>query len=76
VTARATASNEPEFCTVTVHLSTGAFRAYPLAQYVANTGDTYQFTASLGGYRVDVTAKVVGQGGARRCVATTSNLGR
>ncbi len=76
VTARATVSDDPTFCTVTVHLSTGAFRAYPLDAYLANPGDTYQFTASLGGYRVDVRARVVGRGGGRRCVASTSNLGR
>ena len=76
VTARATASNEPTFCTVTVHLSNGAFRSYPLDQFVANTGDTYRFTAGLDGYRVTVRVEVVDRAGARRCVATTSNLGR
>src|SRR3954470_2224336 len=72
VTASASVSDEPSFCTVTVRLSTGAFRPYQLSSYIQNTGDQYGFPASLGGYRVDVRVRVTGKAGARHCVASVS----
>lgn len=76
VRASATVSDTPSFCTVTVHLSTGASRAYPLDAFVANPGDTYEFTASLGGYRVDVKVRVVSGPDGSQCEASTSHLTR
>jgi hypothetical protein len=73
VTATVTVSDEPTFCTVTVHLSTGAFRVYPLDSYLQNPGDRYEFTASFGGYHMDVRARVVDDGNdGRQCKASTS----
>jgi hypothetical protein len=76
VRASVTVSDTPSFCTVTVHLSTGASRTYPLDSFVANPGDTYDFTASLGGYRVDVHVRVVSGPDGRQCEASTSHLTR
>ena len=76
VRASVTVSDTPSFCTVTVHLSTGASRSYPLDSFVANPGDTYEFTASLGGYRVDVQVRVVSGPDGRQCEASASHLTR
>jgi uncharacterized iron-regulated membrane protein len=73
-TAFASATNLPEFCTVTVHVSTGAAQQYPLAAYVQNLGDLYTFTAYVGGYKVQVTANVVEVNHAAACQPTLANL--
>ncbi len=76
VTARVTTSNSPQFCTVTVHLSNGAFRSFPLGKYVDRPGDEYIFTAYVGGYHVDVTARVVARRNDKQCEATLGKLSR
>jgi hypothetical protein len=68
------ASNTPRFCTVTVHLSSGAQQSYPLDAYVQNPGDLYAFTATLGGVSVDVRVTVVVQNNVNVCSPTLSNL--
>ena len=60
-------SNTPKFCTVTVILNNGVKSAYAIGDYVANLGDTYLFTAQLGGYAVDVDTEVVDQQGELAC---------
>jgi hypothetical protein len=60
-----------------VHLSTGASRSYQLdPSLVASPGDTYEFTASFGGYRVDVQVRVVSGQDGNQCEASTSHLRR
>jgi hypothetical protein len=74
-TAFASIADLPEWCTVTVHVSNGASHAYQLALYLQNPGDLYVFTAYVGGYKVDVTTKVVDQNHAAECNTTLANLG-
>jgi hypothetical protein len=74
-TAFASATNTPEFCTVTVNVSTGASHAYPLAAYVQNPGDLYTFTAYVGAYKVQVTAKVVEVNHVAQCQPALANFG-
>jgi hypothetical protein len=74
-TAFASIADLPEWCTVTVHVSNGASHAYQLAAYLQNPGDLYVFTAYVGGYKVDVTTKVVDRNNAAECNATLANLG-
>ena len=73
VSATVSVDNSHQFCTVTVRLSTGAHKSYPLDAYLSQPGDKYVFTAELGGYKVDVTT-IVRQNG--KCSATLSNLVR
>jgi len=75
-TARATVTDAPTFCRVTIRLSNGFQAAYPLHQYVENVGDIYSFTAMLSGYRVEVTATVVNKGGKPTCNITLGKLAR
>ena len=75
-TARATVTDAPTFCRVTIRLSNGFQAAYPLHQYVENVGDIYSFTAMLSGYRVEVTATVVNKGGTPTCNITLGKLAR
>ncbi len=74
-TAFASIADLPEWCTVTVHVSTGASRPYELAAYLQNPGDLYVFTAYVGGYKVDVTTKVVDRSNTAECDTTLANLG-
>ena len=74
-TAFASIADLPEWCTVTVHVSNGASHEYQLAAYLQNPGDLYVFTAYVGGYKVDVTTKVVDRNNAAECDTTLSNLG-
>jgi hypothetical protein len=76
VRASVTISNRPDFCTVTVHLSTGAFRSFRLAEYLAQPGDARTFNAFVGGYHVDVSARVVGSEDDPQCRASLKNLRR
>jgi hypothetical protein len=71
--ATVTVDNSHQFCTVTVHLSTGAQKSYPLDAYLSQPGDKYVFTAELGGYKVDVTTTVRQNG---KCSATLSHFVR
>ena len=73
--AFASIADLPEWCTVTVHVSNGASQAYQLAQYLQNPGDLYKFTAYVGGYRVDVSTRVVDRNKAAECDTTLANLG-
>lgn len=75
-TVSATVKNTPAFCRVTVRLSNGFTSSYPLDQYVENVGDVYSFNAMLAGYRVDVTATVVGTNDAPSCKITLGALQR
>ncbi len=61
---------------MTVWLSTGTHQSYDVGRYVKNLGDRYTFTATFGGYRVDVTTKVVDQDGKAECQAALANLFR
>jgi hypothetical protein len=74
VSATVKVRNKPKFCTVIVTLSTGAQKSYALDKYLANPGDSYSFTATLGGYNVDVETHVESVDGESRCVATLSHL--
>jgi hypothetical protein len=74
-TAFASIADLPEWCTVTVHVSNGASNAYQLAQYLQNPGDLYKFTAYVGGYRVDVSTRVVDRNSSAECDTTLANLG-
>jgi hypothetical protein len=71
-----TVSDEPSFCTVTVHLSTGASRSYTPDSNFGNPGDRWDFVASLAGYRVDVHVRVVSGADGPQCEASTSHLTR
>ncbi len=74
VRASVTVSDQPSFCTVTVHLSTGASRSYTPDSNFGNPGDRWDFAASLGGYRVDVHVRVVSGADGPQCEASTSHL--
>jgi hypothetical protein len=73
VYATVTVADTPSFCTVTVHLSTGAKKAYNLDSYVSKPGDSYKFTASIDLYKVDVTTVVNKQS---ECESSLSNFRR
>ncbi len=73
-TAFASIADLPEWCTVTVHVSNGSSHEYQLAVYLQNPGDLYVFTAYVGGYKVDVTTKVVDRNHAAECDTTLANL--
>ena len=66
-----TVADTPSFCTVTVHLSTGAKQSYNLGQYVSAPGDSYKFTASIDTYLVDVSTVVNKQS---ECESSLSNF--
>jgi hypothetical protein len=74
VSATVTVSDVPEPCTVTVRLSTGAFRSFSVESEVPRTGEPYTFNAFVGGYHVDVTVRSVDRGQDRHCVASLSHL--
>lgn len=76
VRASATVSDQPTFCTVTVHLSTGASQSYQPDPAFGNPGDTWDFVATLGSYRVNVHVLVVSGANGNECQATTSHLTR
>jgi|tagenome__1003787_1003787.scaffolds.fasta_scaffold20341798_2 hypothetical protein len=71
VSATVSVDNSHKFCTVTVRLSTGEHKSYPLDAYLSQPGDKYVFTAELGGYKVDVTTIVTNNG---KCSATLSHF--
>jgi hypothetical protein len=59
-----------------VHLSTGASRSYTPDSSFGNPGDTWDFTASFTGYRVDVHVQVASGADGPQCEASTSHLTR
>jgi hypothetical protein len=76
VTATASVSNSPHFCTVTVRLSTGAQAAYSLDAFLASPGDSYVFDATLGGYSVEISANVTGTSQSPQCAVTLGSPAR
>jgi hypothetical protein len=61
---------------VTVHLSTGASQSYQPDPTFGNPGDTWDFVAKLGGYRVNVHVVAVSGPNGTQCQASTSHLTR
>jgi hypothetical protein len=75
-TATVSVADTPQWCTVTVRLSTGVQRSFGLGNYLANIGDEYVFTAVFHGYHVEVTTSVVDRDDEAVCEAVVGDVAR
>ena len=72
VSAAVRITDTPNWCTAVVTLSTGASSTFDLAPYLAVAGDSYEFDATIAGFTMHVTTKVVTQKGTPTCVSSVS----